>query len=198
MDYLLFSNANVVCSSIITEDEFLPRDEFSETMCFVRHPGHFKERKYNHPYERKKKSWAYIPYNCGGEYVIGAMFCGKCENFLKMSKTLKSCIEDDLKRNVIAQWHDESQMNRYIIGHKEFRILDCGYCYPVGFDLPLDKKIVGVSKMAKFNVQKFKGTEGKEKNFKYYMDKIIKKIKNNGFVWYVRDSILFKKLETIE
>lgn len=87
-DYLLFSNANIVCLDTVTDEEFLPRENKNETMFFVRHPGHFKEKTYNHPYERKKHSLAYIPYNCGGDYVIGAMFGGVTKDFLKMSHTL--------------------------------------------------------------------------------------------------------------
>ena len=198
MDFLMFSNANVVCCSKIMPEEFLPREEKDETMFFVRHPGHFKEKKFNHPYDRHRNSLAYIPYNCGGEYVIGAMFGGKTNNFLKMCHTCKERIEDDLKRNVIAQWHDESHMNRYIIGHKEFRILHSGFCYPVGFDLPVEKKISAVSKMAKFNVQKFKGTENNDKGFKHYYNKAIKRIKSDGTIRFVRDTILGKRIVPIE
>lgn len=44
------------------------------------------------------------------------MFTGKTEAFLRMSHILNDRIEEDLKYNVIARWHDESQMNRYIVG----------------------------------------------------------------------------------
>ena len=197
MDYLMFSNANVVCCTKIMPEEFLPRDEKAETMFFVRHPGHCKGMKYNFPYDRQRKSKAYIPYNCGKDYVIGAMFGGKTQNFLKMCHTCKERIEDDLKHNIIAKWHDESHMNRYIVGHSEFRILHPGYCYPVGFDLPVEKKIAGVSKMAKFNVQMFKGTTETQKGIKLFMKRAIRRIKKEGVFWYFRDAILVKRIKKI-
>ena len=86
----------------------------------------------------------------------------------------------------------------YNIGHKEFRILHTGFYYPVGFDLPVEKKISAVSKMAKFNVQKFKGTENNDKGFKHYYNKAIKRIKSDGTIRFVRDTILGKRIVPIE
>lgn len=197
-DYLMFSNANMICAEKVDEIELLPRDSKNETMFFVNHPGHFKEPCYNRPYERRKKSLAYIPYNCGKKYVIGALFGGKREAFLKMSHTLKTRIENDLHNNIIADWHDESHINRYIIGHDEFRILSPAYCYPVGFDLPVERKISGVSKKEKFDVEKYKGTEVKDKGLHLLIKKIIKRIKKEGALLFVRDIILFKKMNIIE
>ena len=197
MDYILFSNANIVCKKNVDEEEIFPNDNINETLFFVQHPGHYKQAIYNFPYERKKKSLAYIPYNCGKKYVIGAFFGGNASDFLKMTRTLKNRIEEDLKYNVIAKWHDESHINRYIIGHKNIRILNPGYCYPVGFDVPFEGKIFGVSKMAKFDVQKFKGTEIKQNGIKLFIFKCVKKIKQKGIILFVRDLCLLKKIDTI-
>jgi len=54
-------------------------------------------------------------------------------------------INIDLDNDVIALWHDESQLNRYIIG-KEYKLLDPGYIYPEGWDLPFKAKIIGRDK----------------------------------------------------
>ena len=110
-DYLMFTNANIVCDDIVTAEEFLPDVQKGQTMSYCQHPGYYgKKAKYNYPYDRNKKSNAYIPYNCGEHYVIGAMFAGKTDAFLRMSHVLNDRIEDDLKHNVIARWHDESQL----------------------------------------------------------------------------------------
>lgn len=161
-DYLMFSNANMICEDIITPEEFLPRD--NEILSVTFHPGYYGKSKINFPYERRKKSKAYIPWNCGKEYVIGAMFCGWSDAFIKMSKTLKYNIEEDLKKNLIAKWHDESQLNRYIVNRSDIRVLDPMYCYPVGMDVDYPRKISAVSKEEKFDVKLFKGQYTKKQN----------------------------------
>ena len=198
-DYLMFSNANIVCNQLVTEEEFLPRSESGEHMSFVQHPGYYgKKAFYNYQFDRNRKSTAYIPYNCKSPYVIGAMFAGETDAFLHMSHVLKERIETDLKNNVIARWHDESQMNRYIVGKKDYRLLNPSYCYPVGFDLPVENKISGVSKQAKFDVQTFKGTNENKTGFKLFLKKALRRVKNEGIVWYIRDAVFMRRIKTLD
>ena len=196
-DYLMFSNANIVCDTVVTAEEFLPNESDGQEMSYCQHPGYWKNPKYNKPYDRNKKSNAYIPYNCGKDYVIGAMFVGKTDAFLKMTHVLNDRIEDDLKRNVIARWHDESQLNRYIIGKTNYKLLSPGYCYPVGFELPVERKISGVSKQAKFDVQTFKGTFETKVGFGLFVNKVIRRLKNEGILKFMRDCVLLKKISVI-
>ena len=161
-DYLMFSNANMICNEIITPEEFLPRK--NEVLSVTAHPGYYGKSKIEFPYERRKISSAYIPWNCGENYVIGAMFCGTSDAFIKMSKTLKHNIEEDLKKNIIAKWHDESQLNRYIVNKPGVRILEPMYCYPCGMEVSYPKKIYAVSKQAKFDVKSFKGQYAKRQS----------------------------------
>lgn len=197
-DYLMFTNANIVCDDIVTAEEFLPDVQKGQTMSYCQHPGYYgKKAKYNYPYDRNKKSNAYIPYNCGEHYVIGAMFAGKADAFLRMSHILNDRIEDDLKHNVIARWHDESQLNRYIVGKNDYKLLSPSYCYPVGFDLQVERKISGVSKQAKFDVQTFKGTNEDKTGFSLFAKKVLKRLKNEGIVWCLRDTLFLKKIKRI-
>lgn len=158
-DYLMFSNANIVCDEVVTSEEFLPREDCGEVLAFTKHPGYCNVPIHNAPLDRNKKSLAYVPYNCGNDYVIGAMFNGTSKAFLELSEVMKNRIDDDLKRNVIARWHDESHINRFIVGRKDCRILSPSYCYPFGIDLPVEKKISAVEKQSRFDVRKFKGQE---------------------------------------
>lgn len=197
-DYLMFSNANIFCNQQVTEEEFLPRIDRGEKISFVQHPGYYKKKAFfNYQFERSRKSTAYIPYSCRSPYVIGAMFAGETNAFLHMSHVLKNCIETDLKNNIIARWHDESQMNRYIVGKNDYRLLNPGFCYPVGFDLPVENKIMGVSKQAKFDVNAFKGTTENLTGFVPFIKKVFRKIKSNGFIWYLRDCILAKRIKPL-
>ena len=156
-DFLFFFNSNMKCVQKVDEKEVLP-DE-SERLVFVRHPGYWKTNKIYVPYDRNPKSTAFIPYSRGSIYVIGAVEGGRTADFLEMCRTLKGNIETDLKSNVIARWHDESHVNHYIHTLKKYRLLSPSYCYPVGFDLPVENKIAGVSKQDKFDVKHFKNAE---------------------------------------
>ncbi|MFR8222171.1 MAG: hypothetical protein ACLU9T_14650 [Blautia faecis] len=151
------------------------------------------------PYDRNKKSTAYIPWNCGSYYVIGAMFCGTSNAFIKMSKTLKKNIEEDLKRNIIAKWHDESQLNRYIIGKKNIRILPPQYCYPCGMNVTYAKKISAVNKEAKFDVNTFKGQYKKQSSsLRTFVGKIKRELILKEHVLYFIDCIKCSKLGEVK
>lgn len=191
MNYLFFFNSNMVCDSVISEDEILPSED--EKYVFVQHPGYCYTRKQFIPYDRNPKCTAYIPYNKGGTYVIGAVEGGEKDAFLDMCKKLKNNIEFDLKQNIIARWHDESQINHFIYKIENYKLLNPGYCYPVGFDLPFERKISGVSKQAKFDVKSFK-TNNVELNFfqKVYRFLDAKLFPNFK---YMRDKIFFKNIK---
>lgn len=197
-DYLMFSNANMVCDELIEEDEILPRAEFNEEIFVTIHPGYYKKNIIKYPYDRNVKSLAYIPWNCGKKYVIGAMFGGTSDAFIKMSKILSKRINEDLKKNIIAKWHDESHLNRYIINKKNIRFLLPEYCYPYGMNVQYSKKISAVSKQAKFDVKTFKGQNTKRNNL---FIKFINKLKNffnlKEILLFLRDYLLNKKVKEI-
>jgi len=192
-DYLMFSNANIVCDMDVSEEEFLPSG--SDAIFVTTHPGYYGKKKIDYPYERRKKSLAYIPWNCGSIYVIGAMFGGTSRAFLDMSKALKKNIEEDLKENIIARWHDESHLNRYVAGRNDVRVLSPEYCYPFGMNVTYEKKISAVSKMAKFDVNSFKGVYEVRRSFpQRALGKIKRTIKVKEGLLYLRDLIFMKHL----
>lgn len=196
-DYLMFSNANIACEQTVAEDEFLPRKEAGEHMSFVQHPGFWHKPACNAPLERSRRSLAYVPYNCKTPYVIGAMFAGETEAFLRMSHVLNERIEADLKKNVIARWHDESHLNRYVANRSDCRLLDPDYCYPFGFDLPVARKLVAVDKASKFDIAGFKGMEGRPADIKALIRKACNKMRGYGYVRRVRDALLMKRVEEL-
>lgn len=164
MDYLVFSNANMKCVADITREEFLPREERGEELFAAIHPGYAGGKAIFAPYERSRKSKAYVPYNCGKKYVIGAMNGGKTVAFLEMCHALSTAVDEDLKKNVIASWHDESHLNCYVSANpNRVRLLSESYCYPCGMDVEYEERIVAVSKQAKFDVKTFKGMYEKKR-----------------------------------
>jgi len=190
-DYLFFFNSNLKCIQSVLEEEFLPND--SESFLFVLHPGYIYSKKMFIPYDRNKKSSAFVPYRIGGAYVIGAVEGGKADAFLDMCRKLKQNIETDLKQNCIARWHDESHINHFLYTLDNYKLLNPGYCYPVGFDLPFEKKIVGVSKQDKFDVKNFKFVTKKLS----FWQKIYKRL-DNSILPYFRFLISVLKSEKIK
>lgn len=195
-DFLMFSNANMACISTVFENEFLPDSKQDERLCFTIHPGYYQKPMYRVPYDRNPKSKAYVPYNKGNQYVIGAMFCGETHAFLEMSRTMRDRINEDLKRNVIARWHDESHINHYILTITNYKLLSCSFCYPYGIDVPMEKKIVAIGKEEKFDIKTFKGQNvitPEKKTIKTYIS-LIKEHIDKEKIFYYRDFILRKKL----
>lgn len=158
-DYIYNSNANVACKKEVLEEDFLPREELGEKLIFTRHPGFLNTKPYNFPYERSKRSLAYVPYNCGKDFVYGAMNGGTAKAYLEFARKLDNRIVEDLKHNVIAYAHDESHINREIISRNDYRILSSSYSYPWGFSLPSEYEciITATPKATVFDVNTFKG-----------------------------------------
>lgn len=126
-DYLFFLNANL---EVVNEVKFDIIDQ-NKKIIFVNHPGWYKRKMIFTPHDNNKKSTAYVPLKDRKIYVQGAFIGGKKKDFLKMSEELENNINIDLKKNVIAKWHDESHINKYLLTNKkDIQILLPEYLYP--------------------------------------------------------------------
>jgi histo-blood group ABO system transferase len=67
-----------------------------------------------------------------------------------MAEVLANRVTKDLVRGVIALWHDESQMNRYLIDNPPTLSLTPSYCFAEEFmgnsDYPYEPKIIDLKK----------------------------------------------------
>ena len=102
-------------------------------------------------YDRNPQSHAYVPQGKEGElYYAGGFNGGSTEKFLEMSKVIAERVTDDLQRGVIALWHDESQMNRYLIDNPPTLSLTPSYCFAEeqmqNPDYPYEAKIIALKK----------------------------------------------------
>ena len=171
LDYVVFLNANIECCREVHTNEL-----FGDTdLFFTSHPGYYKEKPRYLVLERNKKSTAYVPYRKNTKYVIGAFFGGTSDAFIRMSGELKDAIEKDLKRNYIARWHDESHLNKYFAYHQNNRVISPAYCYPFGFEIPMEKILKSVDKKSVFDVNKFKGYRSESMD-RSIINKIIDKV----------------------
>lgn len=136
-DYLYFFNANCRFHQPIGID-FLPEQD--DQLLVVEHPGQIAKPADRFPYERNPRSRACIPYGNGNYYVCGGINGGRAETFLKFSRAARQAVDDDFRDGIVATWHDESHLNRYILDHPH-TIRHAGYCYPQNWKIDRPKLI---------------------------------------------------------
>ena len=96
-----------------------------EQIVFVQHPGYFNRsilfrlalRTPLGPWERRKKSNAFVAISKRKTYVCGGVFWGTRASFQKLCGDLKKNIQDDLNRGLIAKHNDESHINHWFNQH---------------------------------------------------------------------------------
>jgi len=137
-DYIFFFNANSEFLAPVG-GEFLPSEE--ESITVVRHPGFFDKEPDAVTYDRNPKSRAYIPFGQGSYYICGGINGGRRDAWLALIKALRQAIDEDAANGVVALWHDESHINKYILTHPH-KALPPAYCYPEGWDIPFEKIIL--------------------------------------------------------
>lgn len=193
-DFVFFFNANLVCCQPVTAEEFLPRPERGEHLLLVQQPGFWDKKPLFYTYERDPRSTAYIPYNCGREYVSGGLNGGTAAAYLAMCRELERRTEQDLARGIIARWHDESQLNRYAAERSDYRLLTPAYWYPEGWDLPFTPKITVLDKSRFFDVAAVKHKDTRPRplplrKWDAFCENWL------PYLWYARDALLHKRLE---
>jgi hypothetical protein len=137
VDFLFFFNANALFVTSITSEGFLPTA--NQPLVFCKHPGQTGKDPKEFSYERRDSVAAYIPFGQGEHYVCGGVNGGFKDNYLQMAEELNNAILADDKNNLVAIWHDESHLNKYLVDHpNSVKILETTYCHPenkLGIDL---------------------------------------------------------------
>ena len=144
-DYVFLLNANLVCLETVSAKDVLPE---GNRIVVVQHPKSDVRRPYKHPYDRNRKSLAYIPYTelRAKYYVCGGINGGSSDAYLSMIRELDRRVDADDAHGVLAAHHDESHLNRYIVDFPDYRLLTAEYAYPEGWDLPHGKKFLLLDK----------------------------------------------------
>ena len=91
--------------------------------------GKFKKRAGN--YDRNPSSLAYISEQEIPKNIIAPYYCGGFQggrNYLEDSKELARRIDIDWSNNIVAEWHDESHWNRYLLDFPADKVLPSTYC----------------------------------------------------------------------
>lgn len=95
------------------------------------------------PVETNPESKAYIPKENVGVYVQGCMWGSVGSSIEYMVNTMKQNVETDLQNNIVAVWHDESHLNKFMIEHKtDTFVLSSSMAYPQNWKLPVNKIVI--------------------------------------------------------
>ncbi len=123
-DYVFYCDVDMTFVGKITEEDVLVKG-----IVATEHPGYIGE---GGPVEKRLESTAFLemcrPYFAGG--FVG----GSTEEFLEMSKTIAENIDEDNKYGILAIWHDESHLNKYLHDNPPSRILGPAFCSPAASD----------------------------------------------------------------
>ena len=86
-------------------------DEVLSDLVATMHPYQSFYPKEQRTYDRNPKSLAYVAPGEEGElYYAGGFNGGSTKRFMEMAEILADRVTKDLENDVIALWHDESQM----------------------------------------------------------------------------------------
>ena len=150
MDWLVFLDADTRVVDTVTEEEF-----FSDKPYFgVHHPCHALKMQphteYPGAFETNTNSRAGVTEEDDTSmYYQGCLWGGRVPEVLDMIEELDSRVEEDLANDVIAVWHDESQLNKFYSEVKEdVHLLGPEYAYPEVFQdhCNFEPKIVHLAK----------------------------------------------------
>ena len=111
------------------------------------HPGFYLKPRSTFSYDKNPKSTAYVNPNEGEYYFYGAVVGGCLSEIITMADIIVKNILTDLRKyNYIAEWHDESHLNRYFIDHPPTKVLSPEYCSPEELNLPIKHRLFALVK----------------------------------------------------
>tara|TARA_B100000035_G_scaffold314935_1_gene333048 strand:+ start:2056 stop:2772 length:717 start_codon:yes stop_codon:yes gene_type:complete len=134
-DYVLFLDADTMVVDTVTEEELFTDKKY----IGVHHPCHFlgmpPHDKHPGAFETRFESAAGISSDDDTSvYFQGCLWGGKVPHVISMIRELSQRTQFDLSRDIIAQWHDESQMNKFFCERREdVHVLPSSFAYPEVF-----------------------------------------------------------------
>jgi histo-blood group ABO system transferase len=121
-DHVFYSDADILFIAPVAGEEV-----FSEGITATEHPGYVG---LGGTPETNPRSAAYCP--SVRTYFCGGFNGGTSTPFLQMAEAISKAVDADDANGVLAVWHDESHLNRYLHDHPPARILSPSFCYPQG------------------------------------------------------------------
>ena len=162
-EYIMHLDADMLIKRDFTVPLIHYEDKYDVSL--VSHPGYFRPKSFKKivfysrnrrfifrdaiakirlggigSWEISRESRAYVPRFKRKVYVCGGTWLGKSKAIKEMVAQLSREVDLDLKKGVIATWHDESHLNKWASINK-FNLLTPSYCadptYPQLEGLPI-------------------------------------------------------------
>lgn len=92
-------------------------------------------------WETRREFRAFVPRKERKTYVCGGTWLGRRDEFLKMVKSCSETVDDDLENGLVAKWHDESHLNKWLSQNRA-TILTPSYCFD-----PTYRNLIGLSEL---------------------------------------------------
>ncbi|MCL3853724.1 alpha-1,2-fucosyltransferase [Parabacteroides sp. GYB001] len=131
-DYFFYINANYEILSPVWCGEILPEEvnDYFSVLSFDffsdKHPD-------SYTYDRNPLCQAYIPYGRGKSYYQASFYGGRVSEMLDLATFCVECIRIDLSNGIMAVWHDESYLNKYLL-ERNPRVIGTMFCKPEEFE----------------------------------------------------------------
>jgi histo-blood group ABO system transferase len=124
-DNVFYGDADALFVDHVAED-----DIFSDGITATVHSGYHVRNRWGSP-ESNPASAAYVA--SVRTYFCGGFNGGTSEAYLKMAEAIRNGVDSDKAKGIIAVWHDESHLNRYLYDNPPARVLSPSFCYPEGY-----------------------------------------------------------------
>lgn len=102
----------------------------AEDLTAVQHPGYVGMPREALPYEQRDGTAAFVPSTMGERYYAGGFIGGPRAMFIVMCAAITLAIGDDAEAGIVATWHDESHVNRWLAENPPEVTLSPSYCHP--------------------------------------------------------------------
>ncbi len=144
-DYSVYFNGN----SIIKPHDLDIFDTNKITVSY--HSFNDKTNSYN-PWQYINLNKASIAYLENGtyEYIQGGFFFGRSDLIYYMCKDVTAMVTNDTCRSLIAQWHDESYLNKWCVEHPD--IVDKKYIMTAFEDAVDNRRFVFLRNKSSYNI----------------------------------------------
>lgn len=142
-DFVFAFNANYLFIRDINSEEFLPDTKNGEKFLAVISPNEYGLDPQDHPHEKNKKSLAYFnPKDGRKEYFISCLMGGLSKDYLEACEIMNKYTRYDLKKGIVAIYHDQSYLNKFLSERNDVKILGPSYAYPEDQKFSFEKKII--------------------------------------------------------